>query len=227
MAKSGGPTRMLGTEAQATGRASGGSALAGYGHPPARTHALGPGTEKERGPTRGLGTEAQATAPSRPSTLASPPCSRELAGPQGTRHQPARTHALGPGTGKSGGGPSTLATPPRSRSRTPSHINIHRRLSQVPPLRHCLEIATAPAGFTRPGAQPSARRSPAACGGSELAGPRGARRPPARMHAAGPGTGKSGGRPSTLTIPPRSRSRTPSRIAFTTVSVRGPLLVTA
>ena len=60
LGKSDGPTRGLGTEAQATGRASGGSALAGFGRPPARTHPLGPGTEEERWPTRRLGTEAQA-----------------------------------------------------------------------------------------------------------------------------------------------------------------------
>ena len=44
-------------------------------------------------------------------------------------------------------------------------------------------------------AQPSARRPPAARGGSVITEPRGARRPPARKHAAGPGTGKSGGEP--------------------------------
>ena len=44
-------------------------------------------------------------------------------------------------------------------------------------------------------AQPSARRPPEARGGSVITEPRGARRPPARKHAAGPGTGKSGGEP--------------------------------
>ena len=44
-------------------------------------------------------------------------------------------------------------------------------------------------------AQPSARRPPAARGGSVITDPRGARRPPACKHAAGPGTGKSGGEP--------------------------------
>ena len=44
-------------------------------------------------------------------------------------------------------------------------------------------------------AQPSARRPPAARGGSVITEPQGARRPPARKHAAGPGTGKSGGEP--------------------------------
>ena len=45
------------------------------------------------------------------------------------------------------------------------------------------------------GAQPSARRPQAARGGSVITEPRGARRPPAHKHAAGPGTGKSGGEP--------------------------------
>ena len=40
-----------------------------------------------------------------------------------------------------------------------------------------------------------AGRPPAARGGSVITEPRGARRPPARKHAAGPGTGKSGGEP--------------------------------
>ena len=71
------------------------------------------------------------------------------------------------------------------------------------------------AGSTRPGAQPSARHPPTACGGSVLAGPQGARRPLARRHALGPGMGKSGGGPSTLATPPpshnaRLRKRRPS-----------------
>ena len=40
-----------------------------------------------------------------------------------------------------------------------------------------------------------ARRTPAARGGSVMTEPRGARCPPARKHAAGPGTEKSGGEP--------------------------------
>ena len=60
-------------------------------------------------------------------------------------------------------------------------------------------------------AQPSARRPPAARGGSVITEPRGARRPPARTHAVGPGTGKSGGGPYALATPPRSRSRAPSK----------------
>ena len=46
--------------------------------------------------------------------------------------------------------------------------------------------------------------------GYKLAGPLGARRPPARTHALGPGTGKSGGRPSALTNPPCSCLRAPT-----------------
>ena len=98
----------------------------------------------------------------------------------------------------------------------PHHV--HPASVRGPWSRHHLEIATAPAapaGSTRPGAQPSARRPPAARGDSVLAGPRGARCPPARTHALGPGTGKSGGGPSTLATLPRSRSRTPRRIAST------------
>ena len=159
---------------------------------------------------------------SRPSTLTTPPCSHELAGPRGARCPPAHTHALGPGKGKSGAGPSTLATLPRSRSRTPSRIVFTAASVMGPWSHHHLEIATAPAGFTRPGAQPSARRPPAACGGCLLAGPRSARRPPARTHALGPGKRKSGGGPSTLATPPRSRMRTPRHIASTAASVRGP-----
>ena len=132
-AKSGGPTRGLGTEAQATGRASGGSALAGFGRPPARTHTLGPGTEEERGPTHGLGSEAQATCAKPAQHTHNPallPRTRRTSG----RQTPTSAHARRerPGTGKSGGGPSTLATPPCSRFRTPSRNAIHHLLSQGP-----------------------------------------------------------------------------------------------
>ena len=40
--------------------------------------------------------------------------------PRGARRPPACTHAVGPGTGKSGGGPYALATSIRSCSRAPS-----------------------------------------------------------------------------------------------------------
>ena len=138
-----------------------------------------------------------------------------LAGPWGTRQPPGRTHALGPGTGKSGGGTQHAPNPAMlpltnlpAASRPPC-------LSQGPmiasPPRNCHSTSR----FHQTGAQPSARRPPAARVGSVLAGPRGARQPPARTHALGPGMGKSGGRPSTLATPPRSRSRTLSRIAST------------
>ena len=45
-----------------------------------------------------------------------------IAGPRGASRPPARTHAVGPGTGKSWGGPYALATPPWSRSRAPTSL---------------------------------------------------------------------------------------------------------
>ena len=234
-----------------------------------------------------------------------PPVSRRRIGRGGETPPPlpfSSTHALGPGTGKSGGGPSTLATPSRSRSRAPaasrpphfsqrpmvtspprkSHskrfvsqtqgpalgtapaggpwgfrhhgtsrlqtpTSVHARFRagngeergrtrrarnptthplkspqrhrirpasvRGPWSRHRLENPTAKDLFARPGAQPSARRPPVARGDSVITGPRVARRPPARTHALGPGTGKSGGGSGALATPPRTRSRAPSRIA--------------
>ena len=81
--------------------------------------------------------------------------------------------------------------PPGSRSRTSNRIAIHLRLSQGPSSRHRLEIATTPAGFTRPVAQPSAQRPPAASGGPELAG----RQTPTSAHACfNAGNGEERGR---------------------------------
>ena len=54
----------------------------------------------------------------------------------------------------------------------PQPHGVHRGLSQGPSSHYRLEIGTAPAGFTRPVAQPSARCPPVACGGSVLAGTR-------------------------------------------------------
>ena len=48
------------------------------------------------------------------------PWGLQARGPRGASRPPARTHALGPGTEKSRGGPSVLTTPPRSRSRAPA-----------------------------------------------------------------------------------------------------------
>ena len=76
---------------------------------------------------------------------------------------------------------------------------------------HRLENPTAKALFARPGAQPSARHPRTAGGGSFITGPRGTSRPPTRMHAVGLGTGKSGGGPSALATPIRSRSKAPSK----------------
>ena len=84
--------------------------------------------------------------------------------------------------------------------------------------RHRLENPTVKALFARPRAKPLAGCPPAARGGSVIMGPRGASGPPVRAHTLGLGTGKSGGEPSMLTTPPRSRSRTPiHRMAFATL----------
>ena len=191
--------------------------LTGFGRPPARKHPLGPGTEEEWGPTCGLGTKAQEPAPSRPSTLATLPCSHELTGPPGTRCPPARTHALGPGTGKSGGRPNTLATRHTPLANPQPH-RVHGRFSQVPivalPPRNCYSASwvhqTRGSALGMVGVlslQDLKRQTPtSAC---------------ARFRA---GNGKNGGEPTMLTTPPRYRSRTPSCIAFIAASVRGPWL---
>ena len=116
-----------------------------------------------------------------------------------------------------------LATLPRSRSRAPSKPHGIRLASvRGPWSRHHLENLTAKALR----AQPSARRPPAARGGSVITEPRGARRPPARTHAVGPGMVKSGGRPYALTTLKRSRSRAPSKPhGLRPTSVRGPWLL--
>ena len=62
---------------------------------------------------------------------------------------------------------------------------------------HRLENPTAKALFARPGAQPSARRPPAARGGYVITGPRGASREPARM---GPSP-RHGTRPGPVVVP--------------------------
>ena len=156
-----------------------------------------------------------------------PPAARGgsiIMGPRGASRPPACTHAVGPGTGKSGGGPYALTTPPRSRSRVPSKPHgVSPSSVRSPWPRHRLENPTAKALLARPGAQPSARRPPTARGGSVITGPRGASRPPTRTHAVWPGTGKSGGRPYALATPPRSRSRAPSKPhGVRPASVRGP-----
>ena len=140
--------------------------------------------------------------------------------PRGARRPPASTHAVGLGTGKSGGGPYALATPQHSHSRAPSNPHgVHHASVRGPWTRHRLENPTAKALW----AQPSARRPPAARGGSVITEPRGARCPPASTHPVGPGTGKSRGEPSTLATPPRSRSRAPSKPhGVRPASVRGP-----
>ena len=119
------------------------------------------------------------------------------------------------GNGEERGRTQHAPNPATLQLANPQPHRVHPASVRGPWSRHCLEIATVLPGSTRPGAQPSARSPPAARWGSVIAGPRGARRPPVHTHALGPETGKSGGGPSTLATPPRSRSLTPSRIAST------------
>ena len=96
------------------------------------------------------------------------------------------------GNGEERGRTPAPATPPRSRSRAPTS-----RTASSPPQPGARGLVAPPEYPTAKAlrAQPLARRPPAAHGGSVITEPRGARRPPARKHAAGPGTGKSGGEP--------------------------------
>ena len=96
------------------------------------------------------------------------------------------------GNGEERGRTPAPATPPCSRSRAPTS-----RTASSPPQPGARGLVAPPEHPTAKAlrAQPSARRPPAARGGSVITEPRGARRPPARKHAAGPGTGKSGGEP--------------------------------
>ena len=105
-----------------------------------------------------------------------------------------------------------LKSPQQAARRPP-------RLSQGPTVSSRLENPTAKALR----AQPSAGRPPTAPGGSVITEPRGARRPPARTHAVGPGMGKSRGGPYVLATPPPSLSRAPSKPhGVRPASVRGP-----
>ena len=137
----------------------------------------------------------------------------KLAGPRGTRRPPARMHALGPGSGNSGGGPSMLATLVRSRSRAPT-ASRSPRFSQVPMVASPIRKSHSES-FVRQTRGPALGTAPArGPWGSVIQGPRGATRPPECTHALEPGTGKSGGGPSACnpaTLPLKS----PSRIAFT------------
>ena len=111
--------------------------------------------------------------------------------PRGARRPPARKHAAGPGTGKSGGEPQRPQPSHAPALEPPQAARLPPRLSQGPavssPPRESHSVSFAGPAF---GEGP-----PAARGGSVITEPRGARRPPARKHAAGPGTGKSGGEP--------------------------------
>ena len=98
--------------------------------------------------------------------------------------------------------PANARLAPFANPRTPFTARIRR----APSSRYCLEIATAPATFSRPGPSPrhgTHARPLGATSSRDLAGP-------ALTRALGPGTGKSGGGPSALATPPRSRSRAPA-----------------
>ena len=120
---------------------------------------------------------------------------------------PARTHALGPGTGKNRALPASLVPKHKQRAPTqhtrnpalllfanPQPHRVHHRLSQGHSSHYRLEIATAPAGFTRPVDQPSAQCPPAASGGSVLAGTRTPTSAHARFRAGN--EGRAGADPS-------------------------------
>ena len=207
--------------------ARGGSVITeprGARRPPARKHAAGPGTGKSGGEPQcpqprhapALEPPQAARLPPRLSqgpAVSSPPRESHsvsfagpalgeapASGPWGFRHHgtsrrqtptsaQARRRA---GNGEERGRTPAPATPPRSRSRAPTSRTASPPASaRGPRSRRPPEHPTAKALR----AQPSARRPPAARGGSVITEPRGARRPPARKHAAGPGTGKSGGEP--------------------------------
>ena len=207
--------------------ARGGSVITeprGARRPPARKHAAGPGTGKSGGePQRPQPRHAPALEPPQAARLpprlsqgpavSSPPRTSHsesiafpalgtapASGPWGFRHHgtsrrqtptsaQARRRA---GNGEERGRTPAPATPPRSRSRAPTSRTASPPASvRGPRSRRPPEHPTAKALR----AQPSARRPPAARGGSVITEPRGPRRPPARKHAAGPGTGKSGGEP--------------------------------
>ena len=133
-----------------------------------------------------------------------------------SRHQtPTSVHArFRAGNGEERGRTQHARNPATLPLESPQPHRVRPASVRGPWSRHRLENPTAKALFARSRAQPSARRPPAACGGSVITGRRGSRRPPARMHALGLGTGQSGAEPSTLATPPCSCSRAPSRIAF-------------
>ena len=127
----------------------------------------------------------------------------ELTGPRGARRPPARTQPL------------------RAPAREPPPHRVHPSSVRGPLSRPRLKIATAPAGSTRPGAQPLARRPPAAVGHHR--GPL-RRQSPTSAHArCRAGNGEERGRtlcarnPATL---PLKSSHQPHGVC--PASVRGP-----
>ena len=136
---------------------------------------------------------------------AQPSARRPPRGPWGFRHHgtsrrqsPTSAHArCRAGNGEEWGrtlgvrNPATLLlkSPQQAARRPPASV-------RGPWPRHRLENPTAKALLARPGAKPSARRPPAARGGSVIMGHRGASRPPARTHAIGPERGRAGADPT-------------------------------
>ena len=118
-----------------------------------------------------------------------------------------------------------FATPPHSRSQTPAASH-SPHLSQRPRVESLPRNSYSTSWVHQTQVQPSARRTPAAHGGSELAGPRCARCPPARMHTLGPGTGKAGADPArSQNCHAPAREPPPHRVH--PASVRGPWTVRA
>ena len=114
---------------------------------------------------------------------------------------------------KSGGEPQRPQPRHAPALEPPQAARLPPRLSQGP------AVSSPPRESHALRAQPSARRPPAARGGSVITEPRGARRPPAGKHAAGPGTGKSGGEPQrpqprhALALEPPQAARLPPRLS--------------
>ena len=161
----------------------------------------------------------QSTSNTGPAHSQPPPCSRELAGP------------LGPGKGKSGGGPSMLANPPCSRSRTPSRITFTAASVMGPWSCRRLEIATAQAGSTRLGAQhlgTSRRQTPTRAharfraGNGEVRGRTQHARSPATVLLANPQPHRRFNQGPMVASPPRN-CHSASRVhpALGTVPARG------
>ena len=98
-----------------------------------------------------------------------------------------------------------LKSPQQAAWRCPASV-------RGPWWRHRLENPTAKDLFARPGAQPSARRPPAALGGSVITGPRGASHPPARTCCRA-GNGEERGRTQRARNPATLPLKSPQQAA--------------